>query len=74
MTPMKKTSYWYYDPDDAIPGMVKLEQVVMPYIEFIPDKNASNKLPSRFKGYVDMNPHLLSEHNHQIILDDIEVR
>ena len=25
-----------------------------------------------FKGYADMNPHLLSEHNRQIILDTNE--
>ena len=44
----------------------------MPYIELIQDNNETNNLPSRFKGYADMNPHLLSEHNHQIILDKIE--
>ena len=54
--------------------MVKLKQVVMPYIEFIQDNNTTNKLPSRFKGYAFMNPNLLSEHYHQIILDRIEVR
>ena len=31
-------------------------------------------MPSRFKEYADMNPHLLSEHDHQIILDKIGVR
>ena len=46
----------------------------MLYIELIQDKNTTNKLPSRFKGYADMNPHLLSEHDHQIILDKIEER
>ena len=25
MTPMIKTSYWYHNPDDAIPIMVKLK-------------------------------------------------
>ena len=30
MTPMRKTSYWYHEPDEAIPVMVKLKQVVMP--------------------------------------------
>ena len=74
MTPMRKTSYWYHDPDDAIPAMVKLKQVVMPYIEFILENNTTNKLPSRFKGYADMNPNLLSEHDHQIVLDKIEAR
>ena len=29
MTPMRKTSYWYHDPDEAIPIMVKLKQFVM---------------------------------------------
>ena len=52
--------------------MVMLKQVVMPYIELIQDNNTTNKSPSLFKGYTDMNPHLLSEHNHQIILDKIE--
>ena len=27
-----------------------------------------------YPGYADMNPHLSSEHNHQIILDQIEAR
>ena len=54
--------------------MLKLKQVVMPYIELIQDKNTTNKLPSRFKGYADMNPHLLSEQYHQIVLDKIEAR
>ena len=35
MTPMRKTFYWYHDPDEAIPVMVKLKQVVVPYIELI---------------------------------------
>ena len=35
MTPMRKTSYWYHNPYEAIPVMVKLKQVVMPYIELI---------------------------------------
>ena len=30
MTPMRKTSYWYHNPDEAIPVMVKLKQVVIP--------------------------------------------
>ena len=54
--------------------MVKLKEVVMPYIELIQKNNTTNKLPSHFKGYADINPHLLSEHNHQIILDKIESR
>ena len=54
--------------------MVKLKQVVMPYIELIQDNNKTNKSPSFFKGYADMNPHLISEHDHQIILDNIEGR
>ena len=71
---MIKTSYWYHNPDKAIPVMVKLKQVLMPYIEFIQDNNITNNFPSRFKIYADMNPNLLSEHNHQIILDQIEAR
>ena len=54
--------------------MVKLKQVLMPYIELIQEKNTTNKLPSCFKEYADMNPHLLSEHDHKIILDKIEAR
>ena len=54
--------------------MVKLKQVVMHCIELIQDNNTTNKLPSRFKGYSFMNPHLFSEHVHQIILDQIEAR
>ena len=32
MTPMRKTSYYYHDTDEATPVMVKLKKVVMPYI------------------------------------------
>ena len=46
----------------------------MPFIELIQDKNTTNNFPSRFKGYADMNPHLLSEYDHQIVLDKIEAR
>ena len=74
MTPMTKTSYWYHNPYKAIPVMVKLNQAVMPLIEFIQDNNTTNNFPSHFKGYADINPHVLSEHNHQIILDKIEAR
>ena len=66
---MIKTSYWYHDPDEAIPIMVKLKQVLMNYIELIQDNNTINNLPLRFKGYYDMNPRLLSGHDHQIILE-----
>ena len=52
--------------------MVKLKQVLMPLIELIQYNNKTNKFPSRFKGYAFMNPHLLSEHDYQIILDKIE--
>ena len=72
MTPMIKDSYCYHEPDEAIHVMVKLKQVLMHYIEFIQYNNTTNKLPSRLKKNADMNPHLLSEHNHQIVLDKIE--
>ena len=35
MTPMIKTTYWYHDPDEAINVIVKLKQVVMPFISLI---------------------------------------
>ena len=54
--------------------MVKLKQKFMSYIELIQGKNAKNKLPPRFKGYNDIYFHLLSEHDHQIILDKFEAR
>ena len=54
--------------------MVKLKQVVMTYIGLIQDNNTTNNVPSHFKVYDDMNTHLLSEHDHQIILDQIEAR
>ena len=66
MTPMRKNSYWYHQKDSEIPFMVKLKKVVMPSIELIQDNNKTNKFPSSFKGYADMNP------RHQIILDKIE--
>ena len=52
--------------------MVKLKQVVMPFLDMIQYNNTRNKLPSCFRGYAFMNTHLLSEHDHQIILDKIE--
>ena len=74
MTPMKKTSHWYHKTNEAIPVMVKLKQVVMPLIELIQENNTTNKLPLRYKGYADMNPCLLSVHDHQVILEKIEAR
>ena len=74
MTPMRKTSYWYHEPDESIPVMVNLKQFVMTFIEFIQYNNRTHKFPSRFKGYAFMNPRLLSEHDHQNILDKIEAR
>ena len=38
MTQMRKTPYWYHEPDEAIHVMVKLKQVVMTYIELIQEK------------------------------------
>ena len=70
----EKKLYWYHDTVQSIPVMVKLKQVVMPYIELINYKSTTNKLPSCFKGYADMNTHLWSEHDHKIILEKIEVR
>ena len=72
MTQMKKTSHWYHEPNEAIPVMVKLKQVVMPLIELIQENNTTNKLPLRYKGYADMNPCLLSEHNHQLLLENLK--
>ena len=74
MTPMKKTSYRYHDPNEAIPVMVKLKQVVMLIIELIQENNTTNKLPLPYKGYADMNPCLLSLHNHKVILGNFEAR
>ena len=69
MTPMIKNSHWYHDQNEAIPVMLKLKQVVMPLIELIQEKNITNTLPLRYKGYADMNPLLISVHNHQVILE-----
>ena len=46
----------------------------MPFIELIQYNNTPNNFPSSFKGYAFMNPHLISDHDHQIILDKIEAR
>ena len=54
--------------------MVKLKQVFMPLIELIQENNTTNKYPLRYKGYADMNPCLLSVHDHQLILETIEAR
>ena len=54
--------------------MVKLKQVVMPLIELIQENNTKNMLPLLYKGYTDMNPCLLSVHDHQVILEKVEAR
>ena len=64
----------YQDPDEAIPVMVKLKQVVILFIVFIQYNNTTEKFLSSFKGYADMNPLLLSVHNHQVILEKFEAR
>ena len=46
----------------------------MPIIELIQDNNTTNKLPLRYKLYADMNPCLLSVHDHQVILEKFEAR
>ena len=74
MTPMKKNSHWYHEPNEAIPFMVKLKQVVMPLIELIQENNTTNKLPLSYKGYANMNPCLLSVHDYRVILEKIEAR
>ena len=74
MTPIKKTSHWYHEKNEAIPVMVKFKQVVMPLIELIQENNTTDKLSLRYKGYADMNPCLLSVRDHQVILEIIEAR
>ena len=46
----------------------------MPLIELIQENNTTNNFPLYYKGYADMNPCLLSVHNHQLILEKIEAR
>ena len=46
----------------------------MPLIELIQDNNTTNQLPLRYKGYADINPSLLSVHDHQVILEKVEAR
>ena len=74
MTPMEKTSHWYHELNEAIPVMVKLKQVFMPLIQLIQDNNTTNKLTLHYKGYADINPCLLSVHDHEVILEKIEAR
>ena len=74
MNPVKKTSHWYHEINEAIPVMVKFKQVGMPLIELIQENNTTNKLPLLYKGYADMNSCLLSVHDHQVILGKIEAR
>ena len=62
----------YHDQNEAIPVIVQLKQFVMPLIELIQDNNTTNKLPLRYKGYDDMNPHLLYVHDHQVILGKLK--
>ena len=74
MTSMRKPSYWCHDPYEAIPFMVKLKQLMMPFVQLIQYNNKTNKLISYFKEYAFTNPRLLSKQYHQIILDQIESR
>ena len=46
----------------------------MPLIELIHENNTTNKLPLIYEVYADMNPCLLSVHNHQVILEKNEAR
>ena len=69
MNQMIKISYWYHEPNKAIPVMVKLKPVVMPLIELIQYNDTTNKLSLRYKGYADMNPRLLSVQDYQVILE-----
>ena len=46
----------------------------MPLVELIQGKNTTNNLPLRYKEYAEMNPFLLSVHDHQVILEQIEAR
>ena len=68
MTPMKKTSHWYHEPNKAIAVIVKLKKFVMPLIELIQENNTTNKLPLRYKEYADMNPRLFSVLDHEVVL------
>ena len=43
-------------------------------LQAIQENNTTNKFPLRYKGYADMNPCLLSVHDHQVILGIIEAR
>ena len=70
MIPMIKNSYWYHNPKESIPFIAKLKEIVMPLIDLIQDNNTTDKLPLRYKGYTDMNPCLLSLHDHQVILEN----
>ena len=52
-------------------GQVKANFYALHWIDTGQNKKI---LPSRFKWYTDMNPHILSQHYHQIILYKIEGR
>ena len=44
----------------------------MPLIELIQENNTTHKLPLRYRGYTDINPCLLSVHDHQLILETLK--
>ena len=46
----------------------------MHLIELVQENNTKNNFPLHYKGYADMNPCLLSVHDHQVILEKIEAR
>ena len=48
VTPIRKTPYWYHDPDEEIPIMVKLKQVVMSFVELIQYNNTTKYFAVKF--------------------------
>ena len=71
-----------FDPTVIIPevGLVYTAKFIKPMTKTshcyqeLDEAIKLNNLPSRLIGYDDMNPHLLYEQDHQIILDKIEAR
>jgi hypothetical protein len=70
---MGHSSFWYHDPPEILPVMVKMKQVIHANLTF-KGITATNRLPLRFGGYKDMSPRLLIESNHDLMLQEISRR
>ena len=73
MNPLGTNSFWYHDPPEALPLMVKLKQVIHANLTFN-GITAPNTLPHQLCGYKYMSPHFLIKSHQDINLNEITHR